>query len=615
MRVSIILVALLLIVATTLGLSNGGDSLVTGNTARQPSITASEDYPDTWFLSVGGSQSDYPWFGLEIDENGNSYIVGQTSTWEPTGSGALMFLLNSRCGENLRSIVIGTNKSLMARDLVVDNDAVYAVGQVYGIGAGGLDGYIVKFFLNGSVAFLETIGTPSSDLLWGIAKGSDGSLYSVGYTMGIGAGKYDALLVKLGEDGRINWSLAVGGSSYDFGWGIDVFHNQSSSLDEVIVVGQTRSFDVGGGYDALIYKVDGNGLLKWSLVTGSEDADAFYNVAVDKDGYIYAVGYTTNTSSGKSDILVAKISPSGELEWIESIGGNDSETGYGIAVDDSNVYVVGFTNTYIVPGAGEEDAFLVVLDKNDGTLLQAIHFGGVESDIAYSVRVNDKAVFAAGFTYSFSEGSKDFFNIRFSKDYVFDPEPPDLAWTMDDFPENVTVESVFPNITVPLMNTSSVFLQQNYTLPIAITQYFESELVAPSSHVATPTGKPPVEVTTTTVTETSTVTSTITSTKTVTSISTTTITSIINNTITKTITSNVTITKTETHTSTITSTKTTTKTITETITSTKKEVSTTTKTKEVPVTKTVTDIVSLSAASIVMLLVGLGIGFFIPKHK
>ncbi len=598
------------------------------------------DYPNTWMQTLGGVADDYPWFGIYVDDYGYTYILGQTKTWEPLGAASLMLVKNSRYGENVRSILVYGNSSLMGRDLVVVGDAtIYAVGQVTGYGAGSIDGYIVKFYDNGTVEYFTTIGSPSADLFWNIAPGYSGDFYLSGYTMGYGAGKFDAFVVKVDADGRVLWAVAAGGSSYDYGWAVDTYLSYNGT-EYVIVAGQTKSYgSVGGSYDALVFKLDSEGMLQWSLVFGTPVSDAINDVCVDQlDGSIYVVGYTKNTTTGKSDVLVAKISPSGELVWVKAFGGPENENAYSVAVDNDYVYVAGYTNSFITGNLSEEDALLAILDKDTGDAVSLINFGGPDVEIAYGVAYDAEYVYLAGYTGSFSEGGKDFFQVKLSKEYLLgEDDPPDMYWVYYDYPEPVNVSKVEPMYSELALNSTQVYLQVSYVDPVVNTYQLMGDLIAPNTHIATVSGMPPAEITTTTETETVTETTTVTETETVTSIETTTVTSTetsyITYTATETVTNNITLTETttvtetvtetetltstttvtETETSTTTYTTTETTTVTDTTTITHTSTTTVTETTPTTITRTVADIATTAIVGVALLLVGVAIGSFVLK--
>src|SRR5688572_21766921 len=124
-------------------------------------------------------------------------------------------------------------------------------------------------------------------------------------------------------------------------------------------------------------------------------ADANGNIYVA--GYFSettSFGTTNLVSSGTEDVFVAKYTPSGALLWARRAGGNEYDEGRGIAVDASgNVYVTGlFQNTASFPGtnlssSGASDVF-VAKYNTQGTLLWARKAGGNGYDEAYALAID-----------------------------------------------------------------------------------------------------------------------------------------------------------------------------------------------------------------------------------
>ncbi|MCP4557291.1 MAG: hypothetical protein GY836_17945, partial [Herbaspirillum sp.] len=103
--------------------------------------------------------------------------------------------------------------------------------------------------------------------------------------------------------------------------------------------------------------------LSYSTYLGGDETDRGYGIAVDGSGNAYVTGYTGSTdfptgqafqgNVGSVDAFVSKLAPSGgTLVYSTYLGGGGIDRGYGIAVDGSgNAYVTGYTGSTDFPTA------------------------------------------------------------------------------------------------------------------------------------------------------------------------------------------------------------------------------------------------------------------------
>ena len=120
--------------------------------------------------------------------------------------------------------------------------------------------------------------------------------------------------------------------------------------------GTTNNLTSNGGGDIFVAKYNSSGDYQWAFNIGGTGYDYGYGIAVDASSNVYVTGYfegsnvdfdpsgTTNdlSSSGLRDIFVAKYNSSGDYQWAFNIGGTGYDIGNGIVVDaSSNVYVTG----------------------------------------------------------------------------------------------------------------------------------------------------------------------------------------------------------------------------------------------------------------------------------
>ena len=87
----------------------------------------------------------------------------------------------------------------------------------------------------------------------------------------------------------------------------------------------------------------------WVATLGDSNDDYSRSVAVAPDGSVYVCGYTESTSNGSNDLLLAKFSSSGTVQWQKTLGGSGDERGQSVAVaPDGSVYVCGITRPYLL---------------------------------------------------------------------------------------------------------------------------------------------------------------------------------------------------------------------------------------------------------------------------
>ena len=179
----------------------------------------------------------------------------------------------------------------------------------------------------------------------------------------------------------------------------------------------------GGVYDAFVVKLTPAGTaFAFSTYLGGSSIDFGQSIAVDGSGNSYITGYTSSTNfpivnadqpvnGGGNDTFVAKLNASGTaLTESGFLGGGDSDTGYGIAVDASgNAYVTGLTLSSNFPLQGP------IQNSNGGTLAAFVSkftFGATGPPTAVSVSPASGNGFSQTFSLLYSD-SRGFADINF----------------------------------------------------------------------------------------------------------------------------------------------------------------------------------------------------------
>lgn len=237
----------------------------------------------------------------------------------------------------------------------------------------------------------------------------------------------------------------AGGTAYEEGESLAV-----DSSGNVYVTGffqSTATFGTGslssaGGSDIFVAKYTNTGILQWVQKAGGTGMDIGRDIAVDATGNVYVTGHFQNTfnfgttsltSSGGSDIFVAKYDTDGTFQWVQKAGAAGDDSGKGIAVAPAgDVYVTGqflgavtFGSHNLTSTAGSVDVF-VTKCTTAGVFQWAQKAGGVQEDIGEDIAVDGNGnvcvtgsfeVTAAFNSASLSSaGGKDIFIAKYNND-------------------------------------------------------------------------------------------------------------------------------------------------------------------------------------------------------
>jgi hypothetical protein len=169
----------------------------------------------------------------------------------------------------------------------------------------------------------------------------------------------DVWLLKLDQDGFIQWEKSYGGTDDDGGAApnsilisndgafVHIGSSYSDNLDVTGHHGSTSSRDIW------IFKADSLGHLLWELSLGGTDEDDAYDIQQLNDGSYVVIGITLSTDGDVSslhhwftEIWLIRISSTGQLLSQSCIGGNGNDTGISLVVDDSLLTIGATTDSH-----------------------------------------------------------------------------------------------------------------------------------------------------------------------------------------------------------------------------------------------------------------------------
>jgi len=217
----------------------------------------------------------------------------------------------------------------------------------YGAGnsfhGGSWDGFVARVNSSGSQICAFYIGGSGYDWAHDIVIDSYGYSWVVGGTDSTDldqssnsyqGGTYDAFIAKFSSGCSLQWTRYLGGSDYDTGYGISL-----TAAEKLTVTGHTQSSDfeglcnggVLGDFDAFVTKLNSDGTVKWSIITGGSNGDQTDGIALDGNDDILIAGHTNSTDlpdssnsyqGGIYDAFVIKINTN-EIDVIAPNGGEE----------------------------------------------------------------------------------------------------------------------------------------------------------------------------------------------------------------------------------------------------------------------------------------------------
>jgi hypothetical protein len=212
--------------------------------------------------------------------------------------------------------------------------------------------------------------------------------------------------------------------------GVELRHAQPKIYQEI----EGKKIGVGGGFavkgDTAVFTVEKydpkyplviDPTISFVRFLGGSDTDQARAVAVDGLGNTYVTGSTYSgdfpavggvvegSKSGGSDAFVTKLGAGGFILFSTFLGGADDDSGQGIAVDASGVYVTGqswsddFPRRQALQGNrnGDVDIFVTKLSPKGNRLVYSTYLGGSDGENWGSITVDaSQSAYVAGYTTS-----------------------------------------------------------------------------------------------------------------------------------------------------------------------------------------------------------------------
>lgn len=260
--------------------------------------------------------------GCAVDSNDNIIVCGRGSVGG-TGDSAFVVKLNSSGVIQWQRRLDDTSSDQWDSVTVDSNDDIIVGGDFRDGPYGSLPDFVIaKYSSSGTLQWYRSLGGPTNirdDFIGDVITDASNNVYATGASASDGAGSYDAWVGKFNSSGTIQWQKTYGYTSTDRGRGLAI-----DSSGDLILCGSFRP----GAWGAYVAKVSSsNGAM--STVNFYRDTryhssvSEYHSVAVDSQGYIYAVG---NSDTSVDQMVISKFDSSLNVEWHNEFNG----VGHGI---------------------------------------------------------------------------------------------------------------------------------------------------------------------------------------------------------------------------------------------------------------------------------------------
>lgn len=287
-----------------------------------------------------------------------------------------------------------------------------------------MDYWVVKTDKRGNVVWDKTIGGTGDDYLTSIAQTADGGYVAGGYSQSDksrdksqnnrGFNSNDYWIVKLDQNGNIEWDKTIGGSLDDI-----LTSLQQTKDGGYILGGYSESNTSGektensrGGLDYWVVKLNAKGNIEWDKTIGGDFTDRLTCLQQTSDDRYILGGYSYSNRSGEKsenirgyfDYWLVKIDHHGNVQWDKTIGGDNVDELTSLQQTMDGGYILGGGSNSGKSGEKTENSrnnsydYWVVKVNDNGRVQWDKTIGGSSYEYLYAVKEIGRNRFMLGGT-------------------------------------------------------------------------------------------------------------------------------------------------------------------------------------------------------------------------
>jgi len=354
--------------------------------------------------------TDYCHFNsVKVDKDDNAIIVGEGANTSEHSSGIILKYYSGNIV--LSKKVSSPNNATKFNDLVISDMNTYIVVGSTGFSISNITAYAVTFSeLLIKLNSRSFSNVSANSVFNGIAKCSNNKYIAVGTTTN--HDKLNGIAVKLNTDLTTDLQKVITGTDYIH---FDKVITDSSGTDDQFIISGYNAVDSQSIKDALVVKLSNTLIVANAITISGIDADAFYDVKINRDGNYVFVGSTKSEINNGTDNVRAGIfyTISKQLDSIieQKLMTNTTQEAvinHSVIIDDdNNIIIVGevvksFQTKDIVyllnsniPDGNFSSIPLDILYNDSSLSLNTYNFGNIfvdlEDDANIIISINDIA--------------------------------------------------------------------------------------------------------------------------------------------------------------------------------------------------------------------------------
>lgn len=266
-----------------------------------------------------------------------------------------------------------------------------------------------EFFSGQEKTFIKYFGSGKPYSGVQVLASEDGGYIVLGNIESVNS-RHDICLVRTDKYGNTLGAIKVYGGLYD-DYAYAIKKNQSG----YIIAGSTKS-SISGDKDIYLVQIDNKGDTLWTSSFGNDLNDEAYDILVLDNGDLILTGYSEDPVD-KWDLMIAKTSSMGILEWMFKYGYNENEVGNTI-IEAGNYFIIGGSTNSRPKEFSSYNGYLVQVTK-EGRIPYPVFFGSEgNSEVSSIAKTGDNTYYAACTVQSSQNEAESKINlIKFKHDY------------------------------------------------------------------------------------------------------------------------------------------------------------------------------------------------------